>query len=124
MKYLKKIIDYGAQLFSDEEDPELPAYDPVHIGAMLVLVFFSLSIVFWLLWSLLVFGGGIQKKVIPFLQVLLTSKTAADFGYEGYPYAMGIFDGWITNLAALFFFIAVVAAGWYVYTKDAGMPRK
>ncbi|MHB9155048.1 MAG: hypothetical protein ACYC5N_05055 [Endomicrobiales bacterium] len=114
---MKKYLSYFLEFFSDREDPREPHYDPVHVGAMVVLVLLGMSVLFWLLWSLLVFGGGLQAKLLPFLQVVLTSKTAADFGYEGYPYAMGAFEGWVTNLAALVFLALAVVAVWYIFKK-------
>ncbi|MFH0947816.1 MAG: hypothetical protein V1833_02310 [Elusimicrobiota bacterium] len=105
---IKKIWLWFQDIFSDEEDPNEPIYAPVHIASMIVLTLFGISILFWLFWSLLVYKGGIVSKIIPFLSVLFTSKTLADFGYEGYPYEMGIFDGWITNVVALLFLCFLV----------------
>jgi len=102
IEMLKKFWLWLKDVFSDEEDPNEPIYDPVHIASMIVLTIFGISILFWLFWSLLVYKGGLLEKIIPFLKVVFTSKTLADFGYEGYPYEMGIFDGWITNVVALF----------------------
>lgn len=106
-----------SEFFSDIEDPSAPKYDPVHIGAMLVIVLFANTVLFWLLWSLLVFGGGLQSKIAPLLSVLFTSKTAADFGYIAYPYAMGVFEGWITNLTAFVIFLGALAALWRVFNN-------
>lgn len=105
---MKKIWLWFCDIFSDEEDMNKPIYDPVHIASMIVLTLFGISILFWLFWSLLVYKGGIVSKIIPFLSVVFTSKTLADYGYEGYPYEMGIFDGWITNAAAFLFLCFIV----------------
>ena len=102
-KIIKSVWLWIQDIFSDEENPDEPIYSPVHIASMIVLTLFGISILFWLFWSLLVYGGGIVSKIIPFLDVLFTSKTLVDFGYEGYPYEMGIFDGWIANVVALLF---------------------
>ncbi|MFA5780089.1 MAG: hypothetical protein WC947_08115 [Elusimicrobiota bacterium] len=102
-KIIKSVWLWIQDIFSDEEDPNEPICDPAHIASMIVLTLFGISILFWLFWSLLVYKGGLVGKIIPFLSVIFTSKTLADFGYEGYPYEMGIFDGWITNVAALLF---------------------
>ncbi len=107
-KIIKSVWLWIQDVFSDEEDPNEPIYEPVHIASMLVLTLFGISILFWLFWSLLVYKGGLVSKIIPFLSVLFTSKTLADFGYEGYPYEMGIFDGWLTNIAALLFLCFLV----------------
>lgn len=99
-EFMKKLWLWIMDIFSDEENPEEPIYDPMHIASMIVLTLFGISILFWLFWALLVFRGGLLSKVIPFLSVVFTSKTLADYGYEGYPYEMGVFDGWITNIIA------------------------
>lgn len=113
----KKILDAFMDLFDDAEDPNVPEYDPVHIGMMIVVTIFGITILFWLLWALLVFGGGIQAKILPFLIVVFTSKTVGDYGYIGYPYEMGIFEGWPTNIIALIFTILSIIVVWYIYNK-------
>lgn len=115
MDYVKGFRKGMIDFFSDKEDPNEPGYDPVHIAAMAVIVLLVMTVLFWLLWSLLVFGGGIQAKLAPFIQVVFTSKTAADFGYIGYPYEMGVFEGWPTNLAALAFTSGIIVAIWYIF---------
>jgi hypothetical protein len=112
---LNKLKDSAEAFLSDEEDPGEPVYDPVHVGAMIVIVLFSMTVLFWLLWALLVFGGGIQAKILPSLQLVFTAKTAGQFGYIGSPYAMGVFEGWQTNVAALVLFLAATGAIGYVF---------
>lgn len=115
---IKKIFqDILNTIADDTDDPNDPGYDPVHVGAMIVLVILALTLLFWLLWALLVFGGGLQAKIIPSLQVLFTSKTAGVFGYIGYPYEMGVFEGWPTNVVALVFVVMFVCAMWYLFNK-------
>jgi hypothetical protein len=111
--YLRAIMDF----FSDDDDPDEAHYDPLHVGAMVVITLFGLSILFWLLWALLVFGGGLQAKIIPALQLLLGVKKAAELGYAGYPFQMGVFEGWVTNVIALVFLTAIIGLGWYVFKK-------
>jgi len=115
---MKKILTDISEFFSDKEDPSEPQYDPVHIGAMIVLVLFVNTILFWLLWAILVFGGGLQSKIIPFLQVIFTSKTAVDFGYVAYPFELGVFEGWITNIIAFVLLIGAIISGWYVFNGN------
>jgi len=124
MNVLKKILRELSYYFSDEEDPNEPVYDPVHIGAVIVLSLLGISVLFWLLWSLIVFGGGIQAKILPFLQIVFTSKTKEDFGYIGYPFEMGVFEGWVTNLVALVFSILIVTAIWYIFENLKKDERK
>jgi uncharacterized membrane protein len=105
----KSVLD----LWEDDDASERIVYDPVHVAAVVVGCFFAMGIVFWDLWALLVFEGGLFTKMGPFLQVLFTSKTLGDFGYEGAPYALGIFEGWMVNLAAFFIALGLVAGlGW------------
>lgn len=96
-------------LFEDD-DPEEPFYDPVHLGAVFVVFLVGVGCLYWLLWTLLVFEGGLFLKLGAAAQVLFTDKTAKDFGYEGSPYAMGVFEGWFGNLAALALCLVVLAA--------------
>jgi len=87
--------------FSDEEDPEEPFYDPVQLGGVCIVCLVVIGALYWLLWALLVFEGGIFPKARAGLEVLLSSKTLKDFGYEQAPYAMGAFEGWVGNVTAL-----------------------
>ncbi len=105
--------------FSDEEDPNEPIYDPVHFGAMIVIVIFSLGVVFWLLWTLLVFEGGLFRKIVPAFMVLTRQKTLNDYGWIGYPYELGIFEGFIANLTALILTVALTVAVWFVLENQA-----
>src|SRR3989339_1874086 len=109
---MKKTVAWISDFFADHDDPQEPHYDPAHLGATVVVTIFAIAVLFWLLWALLVFGGGIQAKLAPALQVLTHAKTPADFGYVGYPYAMGVFEGWPTNVAALLITIALIVALW------------
>jgi len=114
---LRKIWDEIVKFFSDEENPNEPIYDPVHFAGMIVIVIFSTGVLFWLLWTLLVFGGGIFVKIKPALEIIFTKKTLHDFGWVGYPYELGIFDGFIGNAVALVLTAALVIGIWWVF-KD------
>jgi uncharacterized membrane protein len=110
-------------LWEDDDTTDPIVYDPVHVAAVVVGCLFALGILFWDLWALLVFEGGLFTKVVPFFQVILTSKTLKDFGYEGYPYALGIFEGWIVNLAALLIGLTFLAGiGWVL--KRSATPQR
>lgn len=104
-RIIKRIVDF---LGDQDVNPDDPVYDPVHVGAMIVLVVMSVSIIFWLLWALVVCEGGLFTKIIPLVQVVFTSKTVQDFGYKGYPYELGIFEGWIVNGASLVILILLL----------------
>lgn len=49
-------------LFEDD-DPAEPRYDPVHLAGVLVGAQVAAGALFWLLWTLLVFEGGIALKL-------------------------------------------------------------
>ena len=105
----KAVLD----LWEDDDTADRIVFDPVHVAAVVLGCFFAMGVIFWDLWALLVFEGGLFTKVVPFFQVLLTNKTLNDFGYEGSPYALGIFEGWIVNLTALLIgFCLVCCVGW------------
>jgi hypothetical protein len=119
MNPLKKLWDGFVDLVEGEDRPDEVIYDPVHIGGVIVGSLCAMGVLFWLLWSLLVCEGGIFVKIVPLFQVLFTSKTLKDFGYEGYPFQLGIFEGWIVNVWALVLSIALIAGIWWVFRKKA-----
>ena len=91
----------GVLDFFSDDDSDEPFYDPVHLGAVCVVSLVAVGGLYWLLWSLLVYEGGLFPKVSAGLSVLFTSRTLADFGTEQAPYALGAFAGWVGNLGAL-----------------------
>ena len=119
MIFLKKIWDEILYFFSDEEDPNEPIYDPAHFAAMIVIVIFAIGVLFWLLWTLLVFEGGFFGKIWPALQVLFTRKTLKDFGWVGYPYELGVFEGFIANTIAFILTIALLVGIWWLLETPA-----
>ncbi len=119
---LKKIWNGLVRLLEDDDPPGEIVYDPVHVGGVIVGVIAGFGVLYWLLWALLVCEGGLLTKIIPFLQVVLTSKTLGDFGYIGYPYELGIFEGWIVNMAALVLGLGLVAGIWWVL--EGRSPRR
>jgi len=114
--FWRKCREVG-DLFLDEsgEDPREPHYDPLHLGAMVVLCLMGIGVLYWLLWALLVCEGGLFIKVVPFLWVVFTSKTLADYGWEGYPYALGVFEGFIVNLGALVLLVLLLVGIAYLF---------
>jgi len=96
-------------LFEDE-DPKEPRYDPVHLAGVLILCLVAIGALFWLMWTLLVYEGGLALKVGALAQVLFGGKTLADFGWTGAPDREGVFEGWQANLAALFVACGLLAA--------------
>lgn len=111
------------ELFEEDPPSDGPVYDPVHLAALVVGCFVVFGALYWLLWSLLVCEGGLFSKVVPFLQVVFTSRTLQDFGYEGYPYQLGIFEGWVVNVGALLLSIAALAGIWWLFrSTEKGRP--
>jgi len=114
---LSCVWDRVLDLMEGEVFPEEVVYDPVRVGAVIVGCFSFLGVLFWLLWVLLVCQGGLFSKILPFFHVVFTSKTLRDFGYEGYPYQLGVFEGWIVNLGALILSMIVLSGLWRLFKK-------
>lgn len=123
MKALKQLKDLVDRLDA-ADDPMEPHYDPVHLGAMCMLILVAIGLLFWLLWTLLVYEGGLFSKLVPTISVLIGRHTLKDYGYLGDPYAMGVFEGWQGNLAALILTVYVVVALHQVYWEGARRARK
>ncbi|MFH1784076.1 MAG: hypothetical protein ABH868_04190 [bacterium] len=81
------------------------SYDPANVAAMIVIIIFTFAVLFWLLWSLLVFKGGILTKMIMLFHIVIGKQASSAFGVSAW-------DGWIINTGALliaaFFTTAVV----------------
>jgi hypothetical protein len=108
----------------NEKLTQEPGYDPAHLAAMILIVLAVITILFWLLWTLLVYQGGIFSKIMPALKILLGKKTLQDYGWAGYPYQMGIFSGFIANtIAAVLTMTLVLAIGW-VLTKSKNLDSR
>ncbi|PKN01182.1 MAG: hypothetical protein CVU77_06240 [Elusimicrobia bacterium HGW-Elusimicrobia-1] len=110
---IKSIFDKIIPTAPEESDKDYWVY----LAGNVVLTLFFINIFFWLLWTLIVYKGGIFIKIIPALRALFTSKTIADFGYEGYPFEMGVFDGWPENIVALAFTLIFIELCRRVYLK-------
>lgn len=83
----------------DGEPPSgTPTYDPVHIGGVLVSVLAALGALYWVLWTSLVYEGGVFLKAAAALK-LLGGTPAAALGYEG-PWNRGPFEGWMGSAVA------------------------
>ena len=123
LQLLKKLWAYLADLLEGEDLPDEPVYDPVQVAGVIVGSLAVMGLLFWDLWTLLLFHGGLFIKMGPFLRVVFTAKTLKDFGYEGAPYQMGVFEGWIANLAALVLLLGAVVALWKLY-ETTGRKEK
>ncbi len=120
---LKKARRFLEWLDADD-DPSVPAYDPVHVAAALVITMSVIGALYWLLWTLLVYEGGLFAKLGPGFCVLFTKKTLADYGWRGAPYAMGVFEGWTGNVGALIVCLIVYVALYRAYWDAARKHRK
>ncbi|MBI4376672.1 MAG: hypothetical protein HY549_09515 [Elusimicrobia bacterium] len=126
-KSLKKgarTIEEFLERWDPEPDPKEPVYDPVHFGAALLLFLVGVGALYWLLWTLLVYEGGIFLKAQAACDVLFTSKTLADYGYEAAPYAMGAFEGWLANVIALALSALALAGLHRIYWDAARRHRQ
>ena len=124
MKRILRSLKRAAEFLDAPDDPREPAYDPAHLGAVLIVCMVVIGLLYWLLWTLLVYEGGLFSKIGPALQVLLGQKTSADFGYVGSPYEMGAFQGWAGNAAALVLASLAVAGVHRVYWEAARRAAK
>lgn len=101
-----------------EEAPGKPFYDPVHLGGVLVLTMTAAGGLYWLLWTLLVYEGGLFLKLKAALDILLTPRTLADYGCRAGPGELGVFEGWLGNAAALA--LTALAVAWiHRLSRDA-----
>ncbi len=96
-------------LFEDEAEAA-PHYDPFHLAAVLVGCMAAIGALFWLMWTLLVYEGGLPLKLSALADVAFGGKTLADFGWTGAPDRQGVFEGWAGNVAALLVAGLVLAA--------------
>lgn len=117
-----KALRFFNELFGDD-DPEESFYDPVHLGACVIATMAALGCLYWLLWTLLVYEGGVFLKARALCELLFEHKTLQDLGYEG-SHAMGAFEGVFGNLAALLLCIALLAALHRLYHEGARKHRK
>lgn len=83
-------------LFEEREDPAEPHYDPAHLAVVVVACLAVIGALFWLMWTALVYEGGLPTKVA----ALLT---------PGLPAHRVSYEGWAANLAALALCGGVVA---------------
>ncbi|MDE2509796.1 MAG: hypothetical protein KGL74_01620 [Elusimicrobia bacterium] len=77
-----------AGLFDEKETPSTPHYDPVHLATVLVGCMVVIGALFWLLWTLFVYEGGLFVKI-----VALVAPQPNDHRVT--------FEGWQANVAAL-----------------------
>lgn len=104
-------------LFEDAEDPAEPRFDPVHIAVVLVATQVVIGALYWLLWTLFVYEGGLPSKVGPFLAVATGTRTLRDYGWMGTLDRQGVFEGWLANLVALLLSALLVVFLFKAYSR-------
>lgn len=57
---MKGIWKRWVDLFEDE-DPAQPHYDPVHLAVVLVATQVAVGCLYWLLWTVFVYEGGVAR---------------------------------------------------------------
>lgn len=63
--------------FFEEEGPEVPRFDPVHLAVVLVACQAAVGVLFWLLWTAMVYEGGFASGEGKFGNVLALLLLAA-----------------------------------------------
>ena len=119
---MNRVLSWLNWLFDDTEDPEEPGYDPVHLGAAVLITFTAMGLLYWLLWALLVLEGGFFQKILPSFAVLFHLKTPQDYGYQG-PWDRGLFEGILGNTLAFILACAVAAALASLYRDARNKPQ-
>lgn len=111
---MSKVRSRWAALFDENEDPSEPRYDPVHLATVLVACQVAIGALYWLLWTLLVYEGGLPRKIGALLfrasdptNAAQSLKDSGVFGGPGGTYAL---EGLGANLVALVLTFALVAA--------------
>jgi hypothetical protein len=57
-----KIWARWVALFEDKDDPAEPHYDPVHLAVVLIACQVVIGVLYWLLWTLLVYQPDLHRK--------------------------------------------------------------
>ena len=60
---MKSIWTRWVALFEDKDDPAEPHYDPIHLAVVLVASQVVIGALYWLLWTLFVYEGGIAARL-------------------------------------------------------------
>lgn len=62
---MRSIWKRWVALFEDKDDPAEPHYDPVHLAEVLVACMVVIGALYWLLWTVFVYEGGIGAGLRP-----------------------------------------------------------
>lgn len=99
---MKQAIEKASRFIEwldSEPGPEEAVYDPVHLGAMLLVNMVVIGAAYWLVWTLLAYEGGLPGKLAASVRLAL-----------GRPNPEEAFEGWLGNVCALALSAAAVAA--------------
>lgn len=116
-------IRAAVEAFDDEDPAGTPAYDPAHIGGVLVSFLAAAGALYWALWTALVYEGGLQTKAWAAARILSGRATAEQLGYEG-PWEKGPFEGWTANLAAAALIVLALWALRREWLRASGQARR
>jgi hypothetical protein len=109
-------------LFEDEDD-SAARYDPFHLAAVLVGCMAAVGALFWLMWTLLVYEGGLPTKLAALVDFVFRGKSLADLGRTGGADREGVFEGWAANLVAFLVSGLLLAALQRLDRRRARNPR-
>lgn len=123
MKALLKRLGAAWDAFDAEDDPAEPFYDPVHLGGVLIVAMVVAGALFWLLWTLLVFEGGLFPKLGALLDLALSRRSLAELGYRG-AWDRGVFEGWLGNSVAAALAVLLCASLHRLHARAASRRRK
>jgi hypothetical protein len=62
---MKSFWKRWVDLFEAHDDPAAPHYDPVHLAVVLVATQVAIGALYWLLWTVFVYEGGVAAKLRP-----------------------------------------------------------
>ena len=60
---MKSIWKRWVDLFEAHDDPAEPHYDPVHLATVLVASQVVIGALYWLLWTVFVYEGGVTARL-------------------------------------------------------------
>jgi hypothetical protein len=95
-----------------------PEYDPAMFATMILLVILTAGVLFWLLWTALVYQGGIFAKIQALWWVLSGKKSWAELVSPDWPIAAGIFSGWLANVVAVMIILASIILLYRFYQRQ------
>ena len=62
---MRSLWNRWVDLFEAHDDPAEPHYDPVHLAVVLVASQVVIGALYWLLWTVFVYEGGVTARLRP-----------------------------------------------------------